>query len=310
MEEKNIDVFIAGAGAAGLTAAIYASRAGLSTVVCDPSFEGGNMVYADRIENYPSYSDVDGVTLAQKMKEQAEKSGADIRVNKPVTHFKLSQKVKVIETEDIVYYAKTVIIATGAKALKLNIRNEEEFSGHGIHYCATCDGAFYKNKVVAVIGGGNSAVSAGIYLSSVASKVIMIRRGNDFNCERILAERMKAIKNIQILYNWDLADVIGEGRVIAAVIKNTKNNTQSIIPVDGIFVCIGYTPSTEMFKDTIELDDKGYIITDSRLMTNIPGVLAAGDVRSGAFRQIITAASDGAVAAMYAEKIINGKLDK
>ncbi len=310
MEEKNIDVFIAGAGAAGLSAAVYASRAGLSTVVCDPSYAGGNMVYADRIENYPSYSDVDGVTLTQKMKEQAQKSGAAIYENKPLTRIELSEKVKIIQTDDTVYYTKVLIIATGAKALKLNIPNEEALNGHGIHYCATCDGAFYKNKVVAVIGGGNTAVSAGIYLSSVASKVIMIRRHDDFNCERILTDRMKAINNIQILYNWDLADIIGEGRVIAAVIKNTKNKTQSIIPVDGIFVCIGYEPSTEMFRDKIEVDEKGYIITDSKLRTNIPGVLAAGDVRSGTFRQIITAASDGAVAAMYAEKIINGKMDK
>ena len=309
MEEKNIDVFIAGAGAAGLSAAVYASRAGLNTVVCDPSFAGGNMVYADRIENYPSYSDVDGVTLTQKMKEQAEKSGACIYENKSVVQYRLSDKVKVIETDDTVYYTKILIIATGAKALKLKIRNEEELNGHGIHYCATCDGALYKNKVVAVIGGGNTAVSAAIYLSSVASKVIMIRRRNSFSCERILAERMKAIKNIQILYNWDLADIIGEGRVIAAVIKNTKNNTQSIIPVDGIFVCIGYQPSTEAFKDIVNMDEKGYIITNTELRTNIPGVLAAGDVRSGTFRQIITAASDGAVAAMYAEKIINGKMD-
>ena len=306
--EINTDVFIIGGGAAGLTAAIYAARAGLDTVLSETSAVGGQLSSINKIENYPSYSDVSGIELSDNMKEQAIKSGAQINEFDETTKVNLTDNKKTVTTSEAVYNAKSVIIASGSSVIPLNVAGEEKMRGNGVHYCATCDGAMYKNKTVAVIGGGNSAVSAAIYLSSIAAKVIMIRRKNSFHCENILIDRLKSIENIKILYNWDLTGLIGDNRVIAAEIKNTRSNTSSIIPIDGVFAYIGYKPNTGIFTDYISVDENGYIIADDELKTNVFGVFAAGDVRTKEYRQITTAVSDGTIAALNAEKIVNGKI--
>ncbi len=306
--ETETDVFIIGGGAAGLTAAIYSSRAGLNTVLSETSAVGGQLSSINKIENYPSYSDISGAELADNMKEQAIKSGAKINEFSETVKVSLTDNKKIITTSEAVYNAKSVIIASGSSVTPLNIAGEEKLRGNGVHYCATCDGTIYKNKTVAVIGGGNSAVSAAIYLSSIADKVIMIRRKDSFHCENILIDRLKSIENIKILYNWDLTGLIGENRVIAAEIKNTRSNTSSIIPVDGVFAYIGCKPNTGIFTEYISVDENGYIIADDDLKTNIFGVYAAGDVRAKEYRQITTAVSDGTIAALNAEKIVNGKM--
>lgn len=305
MQEKEVDVFIAGGGAAGLTAAMYSSRAGMKTVLCDTAAAGGLLASIDKIENFPSYTEVSGIYLADKMKEQAILSGAEINEFSEVTEVIFTDNKKMITADNISYTAKSVIVATGSSIIPLDVHDEKKFRGHGIHYCAVCDGTMYKNKTVAVVGGGNSAVTAGIYLSGIASKVLMIRRYDSFHCEKILLDRLKAIDNIQILYNWNIVDVVGDGRVIAVVLKNMKNNTQSVIPADAVFAYTGYRPNTELFKEYITVDENGYILTDDKLMTNIFGVYAAGDVRSKGCRQITTAVSDGTIAASNAQKTVN-----
>jgi len=307
-KEKHVDVLIIGGGAAGLTAAIYSARAGLDTVVCEASISGGKIVSVEAIENYPAFISIDGGELADKMKAQALHYGAGINEVSKVTAIDIKEDKKTVVTEDTVYTAEAIIIATGSSLIPLDVANEEKFRGKGIHYCATCDGAMYKNKTVIVTGGGNSAVSAAIYLSGLASKVIMVRRKDSFHCEGILLDRLKSIKNIQILYNWNIVDIMGENKFIGAILQNLKNNTSSVLRADAIFSFNGYRPDTELFKSFLKLDSDGYILTDENLSTSIPGVFAAGDVRSKKCRQITTAVSDGTLAACNAEKSINERI--
>lgn len=309
MENKVTDVIIIGGGAAGLTAAIYCGRAGLKTVLCESEFSGGKIISVNSIENYPGFSSVKGFELAEKIKEQALNSGVKIKEFLKTEKVNLSGKVKSIYTDSTVFEAKCVIIATGSSEVLLDVKNEEKFHGKGVHYCAECDGFLYKNKTVAVTGGGNSAVSAAIYLSGSASKVIMVRRKDSFHCEKILLDRLKKISNIQILYNWNITDLLGDSKLIGIEVQNTKNNTRGIISADGVFAFNGCRPATELFRDVINLDGEGYILTDENMCTNIPGVFAAGDVRSKLCRQITTAAADGTAAAYSAEKFIHGKTD-
>lgn len=307
MENKVADVLIIGGGAAGLTSAIYCGRAGLKTVLCESGFSGGKIISVNSIENYPGFSSVNGFELAEKMKEQALNSGVEIKEFLKTEKVNLKDKVKNIYTDSTVFEAKCVIIATGSQKVLLDVKNEEKFHGNGVHYCAECDGFLYKNKTVAVTGGGSSAVSAAIYLSESASKVLMIRRKDSFHCEKILLDRLKKISNIQILYNWNITDLLGEDKLIGIEVQNTRNNTRGILSADGVFVFNGSRPSTELFKDVLSLDSEGYIFTDENMCTNIPGVFAAGDVRSKLCRQITTATADGTAAAYSAEKYIHGQ---
>ncbi|MDO5559353.1 MAG: FAD-dependent oxidoreductase [Oscillospiraceae bacterium] len=306
--DKVYDCAVIGAGAAGMTAALYCARAGLKTIVLETSSAGGQLQTIDKIENYPSYESITGADLSLAMRNQVMNTDVELAEFSKATKADLVSKVKCIESDEGSVYAHSVIIASGSSVIHLDVENEEKLCGHGIHYCAACDGNFYKGRTVGVVGGGNSAVSAALYLSRIASKVIMIRRKESFNCEDILLDRIKNTENIQILYNWDLTDVLGDEHVIAANIKNTKNSSSTVISLDAVFVFIGYRPQTDIFMGQINTDDDGYIITDGEMCTSIEGVYAAGDVRQKKHRQITTAVSDGTIAALSASRYINVKV--
>ena len=298
------DVIIIGGGPAGYSAALYSARAGLDTLVIEKMSAGGQMTLTGDIENYPGLESIDGFTLSMNMQANAEKFGAHTEYAE-VQKLDLSAFPKEIKTDSAVYYAKTVILAMGASPRLLGIDSEAEFTGKGIHYCAHCDGRFYKNKTVAVIGGGNSAVSDALYLSRIAKKVLLIHRRDTLRATKIYHEPLKNAENIEFLWNSQVSSFTAESRVNGAIVKNTLSNEEFKIDCDAIFVSIGRRPETDIVKDIIELDENGYIVADESTKTSIDGVFAAGDVRTKALRQIVTAAADGAVASHFAEEYIS-----
>lgn len=302
-EVKNKDLIIIGGGPAGLTSAIYGSRAKIDLLLLENQILGGQVRNSNTIENYPGFKKINGVELADIIQQQAEELGATIDEFDDIEKVDFSGDEKVIETGSYIYKAKAVIIAAGATPKKLPIPNEEKFSGKGIHYCAVCDGAMYDGKNIAVVGGGNSALEEALFLTKFAKKVIMIRRHDYFNGEKSTIEEVMNHPKIEVLFNEDLVNVEGSQFVEKAIIKNTKNNTQSEVAIDAIFGYIGTEPKTELFKDYLTLEH-GYIITDENMNTNIKGVYAAGDVRKKLYRQITTAVADGTIAALEAEKYL------
>ena len=306
-EIKNIDLVILGGGPAGLTAAIYASRSKMNMLLLENAILGGQVRNSYTIENYPGFKKIEGSTLADIMNEQALELGANIDEFDPVIDVKLSEDEKIIETGSYIYNAKTVIIATGASPKKLPIPSEEKYAGKGIHYCAVCDGAMYEGKDIAVVGGGNSALEEAVFLTRFANKVYMIRRHDYFNGEKALLHEVESNSKIEILYNTDLVDVDGNDFVNKAIVKDTKTNEERELELSAIFGYIGTEPKTLEFKDVLNLNDYGYIVTDENMRTNIAGVYAAGDVREKEYRQITTAVADGTVAALEAEKFVVGK---
>ena len=298
------DMIIIGGGPAGYTAALYAARAGLDVTVIEKMSVGGQMTLTGEIENYPGFDEgIDGFTLGEKMKSGAERYGAVTEYGE-VIKLELTQKIKKIFTTDKEYFSKTVVIATGAEPRELGIDQERELTGRGVHYCAHCDGRFYKDKTVAVVGGGNSAVSDALYLSRFAKKVYLIHRRDSLRATKIYHEPLKEAENIEILFNSTLSKLTAEKRLQKITVTNTLNNESQEIECDGVFISIGRRPSTELISDELELDSNGYIIADESTKTSIEGVYAAGDVRTKALRQIVTAVSDGAVAAHHAEEYI------
>lgn len=306
-EIKSKELIIIGGGPAGLTAAIYAARAKLDMILLEDQIVGGQVRNSYTIENYPGFKKVSGGELADIMQQQAEELGAIIDEFDFIEKVDFSGEEKIIETGNYIYKAKTVIISTGATPKKLPISNEEKFSGKGIHYCAVCDGAMYEGKVVAVVGGGNSALEEALFLTKFASKVIMIRRYDYFNGEKTTIEEVMNHEKIEVLYNEDLVDVDGSDFVEKAIIRNSKDNTEKEISIDAVFGFIGTVPKTDHFKEFINLTSNGYIKTDECMRTNVKGVFAAGDVREKEYRQITTAVSDGTIASLQAEKYIVGK---
>lgn len=310
-EVKNIDLMIIGGGPAGLTAAIYAARAKLDMILLENAVVGGQVRTSYTIENYPGFKTIEGGKLADIMQEQAEELGAKIDEFDLVQSAKLTDEEKVIETDSYIYKPKAVIIATGAMPKKLPIPNEEKFSSKGVHYCAVCDGAMYGDKIIAVVGGGNSALEEALFLTKFASKVIMIRRFDYFKGEKATIDEVLSHPKIEVLFNWDLVDVEGETYLEKAIIKNTQINEQKEIQIDAVFGYIGTEPKTDYFKEDINLTKGGYIIADESTRTNVKGVYAAGDVREKQFRQITTAVADGTIAALDAEKyIVEKRRDK
>lgn len=310
-EVKNIDLMIIGGGPAGLTAAIYAARAKLDMILLENAVVGGQVRTSYTIENYPGFKTIEGGKLADIMQEQAEELGAKIDEFDLVQSAKLTDEEKVIETDSYIYKPKAVIIATGAMPKKLPIPNEEKFSSKGVHYCAVCDGAMYGDKIIAVVGGGNSALEEALFLTKFASKVIMIRRFDYFKGEKATIDEVLNHPKIEVLFNWDLVDVEGETYLEKAIIKNTQTNEQKEIQIDAVFGYIGTEPKTDYFKEYINLTKGGYIIADESTRTNVKGVYAAGDVREKQFRQITTAVADGTISALDAEKyIVEKRRDK
>lgn len=306
MKNKEIvkDVIIIGGGPAGMTAAIYSSRSGLDTLVIDNYITGGQASTCDNIENYPGFIQISGAEFAEKISEQAKKNGAEIIQLEDIKSIELSENKKEIYMSDKKFSAKCVVIASGAAPIPLPIKDEEKFRGRGIHYCAVCDGSLYKGKTVAVIGSGNSAVNEAYFLSNLAREVIMIVRKDSFKAEKWLLDRIHKKNNIKIMYNSEIVEAQGNDKLDTIIIKNSKSSNTNRMKIDGVFVYIGSKPNSDLMKDYVETDEKGYIITDEKMMTSISGVFAAGDIRVKPFRQITTAVSDGTIAALEAERLI------
>lgn len=303
-EVKNIDLMIIGGGPAGLTAAIYASRAKLDMVLLENQIVGGQVRSSYTIENYPGFKTIEGGALADAMQEQATELGAVIDEFDLIEKVEVNGEEKIVETESYIYKPKAIIIATGATPRKLPMPNEEKFSGRGVHYCAVCDGAMYNDKIMAVVGGGNSALEEALFLTRFAKKVIMIRRYDYFNGEKATLEEVLHHPKIEVMFNKDLINVEGDLYVEKAIIKDTKTNEESEIAIDAVFGYIGTEPKTAEYKEFLNLTKGGYILTDENMRTNVKGIYAAGDVREKLYRQITTAVADGTIAALDAEKYI------
>lgn len=302
MEQLNFDTVILGGGPAGLASAIYAGRGAVSTAIVDLNMLGGQPSNYLELENYPGFSLVGGYDLMEKFEEHADKFGVQKYPMQEIQSIDL--KSKTIVTNEYEFKAKTIIIATGAQPMKLGVPGEKEFVGRGVSYCAVCDGAFYRNKVVAVVGGGNSAVEEAMYLTKFADKVYVIHRRNELRADKIVQER--AFKNEKIEFIWDsvVKEIKGDNLVNTAVLENVKTKEISNLPVNGVFPYIGITPNVEQLTGQLEQDASGFIITDETMATSVDGVFAVGDVRKTPLRQVITAASDGAIGAVYAVKYI------
>lgn len=299
------DLVIVGGGPAGLTSAIYSARALIDTIVIEKMLPGGQPILTTYIENYPGFPEgISGPEFAERLESQARRFGARIVTSQPVTNISKVEDGFEIKTEGESFFAKAVIVATGTSPRKLNIPGEVEFTGRGVSYCAVCDGAFYKDKVVAVVGGGDSAIDEAIYLTRFASKVYVIHRRNQLRAEKILQER--AFSNPKISFIWDtvVENIEGSKKVELLRLKNVKTEETSELKVDGIFVYIGSIPNSSIVKDIANLDENGFIITDNYMRTNVPGLFAAGDVRNTNLRQLATAVGDGAIAANSAEKYL------
>ncbi|MGI6296680.1 MAG: thioredoxin-disulfide reductase [Armatimonadota bacterium] len=301
------DVAILGAGPAGLTAAIYASRARLKTVLIEKNYPGGQVAMCDKVENYPGHTaSTSGFDLSMSMKEQAERFGAEIKSTE-ISSLDLDSDVKtLIASDGERISAKTLILSLGASPRKLGVPGEMEFIGRGVSYCAVCDAAFYKDKKLVVVGGGDTAVEDSNFLTRYASSVTIVHRRDKFRAQRIIQER--AINNPSITVQWHsvVKSIGGKDSVDHVVLENVQTRQQTNLPVDGVFVLIGLEPNTNMIAGHVTLDEAGYIITDENMRTNIPGVFAAGDARQKLLRQIVTACADGAIAATAAEKYIEG----
>ena len=296
------DMIIIGGGPAGYSAALYASRAGMDCVVLEKMSPGGQMALTDVIDNYPGFeAGVDGFDLGMKMQTQAERFGAKTEYAE-VTDVDFTEKIKKVRTTAGEYLSKTVVIATGANARELGLENEKEFVGRGVHYCAHCDGRFYKDKIVAVVGGGNSAVQDALYLSRLAKKVYLIHRRDTFRATKIYLSQLEKTKNVEILFNSTVAEILTDERVSGVKIKDVNTEKTENIVCDGVFVSIGRTPVTEFLKGSVKLDNGGYVLADETTKTDVAGVFAAGDVRTKALRQVVTAVADGATAVHFAEE--------
>ena len=299
------DIIVIGGGPAGYTAALYASRAGLSTLVIEKMSIGGQMALTDIIDNYPGFDEgVDGITLGMKMQAGAERFGAHT-VYDEVVDLELAGNVKKVKTAFGEYSAKALIIAMGAEPKKLGVEGEDGLLGRGVHYCAHCDGRFYKDKTVIVVGGGNSAAADALYLSNLAKKVTVIHRRDTLRATKIYHEPLMTRDNVEFLWNSEITNYLTEGnKLIGAEVKNKLNGEKTKISSDAVFVSIGRSPTTELLKGKLELDEFGYVIADESTVTSVPGVFVAGDVRTKTLRQVVTAVSDGAVAAHEAEQYI------
>ena len=293
---KIYDIAIIGGGPAGYSAALYGARAGYDTVVVEKLSAGGQMALTGDIDNYPGFEEgIDGFTLGMKMQQSAERFGAVTKYTEIKDVF-LSQDVKRLVSADGEILAKNVIIATGAYPRELGLEGEQDYIGRGIHYCAHCDGRFYKGKTVVVVGGGNSAAEDALYLSKLAKKVYVVHRRDKLRAEKVYHEPLNNASNIEFIWATAVTGFEGTDRVEAAKLENLKNGEKSILAADAIFVSIGRKPATEFLGESVSLDSHGYIVAGEDTKTNIPGVFAVGDVRTKMLRQVVTAVADGAVA--------------
>ncbi|MBR4874797.1 MAG: thioredoxin-disulfide reductase [Clostridia bacterium] len=296
------DLAIIGGGPAGLSAALYAGRAGLTCIVFEKLFFGGQMLKTAEIDNYPGAPFIrDVFSFSEAMHNQAKEFGAEFKTEEVIKVCD-TNGIKTIVTNSGEYEARTLIIATGAFPKKLSVPGEEEFSGKGVSYCATCDGAFFKNKTAVVVGGGDTALEDALFLSAICETVYIVHRRCEFRGAKSLADKVRNTENIKLILNSEVLEIVGENVVSGVKIKDEKGKT--LIKTDAVFIAVGTTPDSSIFKDFVALDKNGYIVTDKNLETSVPGVFAAGDVRQKTLRQIITAASDGAEAVYNVQRYI------
>lgn len=303
-ERRNFDVIIIGAGPAGLTAGLYTARARLNSLIIEKGIVGGQVVNAERIENYPGFpDDISGLELGQLMHQQTTKFGAQT-LNIEVTGIELQERRKVVKTPEGNFAAKTIIIACGSEREKLSVPGEAKFTGKGVSYCAICDAAFFRDQPVAVVGGGDTAITEALHLAKFATKVTVIHRRHELRTTRILQERAFAEPKITFLWDTIIEEIEGEDIVKRLRLRNVLTKEKSTLEIAGIFVSVGLKPSTAYLKEMLPLDPAGYIVTNEKMETAIPGIFAAGDIRANSVRQIVAAAGDGATAAIYAERFI------
>ena len=304
--EHIYDMIVVGGGPGGYTAALYAARAGLDTVVLEKLSAGGQMALTEQIDNYPGFEDgIDGFSLGEKMKRGTERFGVETKLTE-VLSLDLSGTVKKAETSEGPLFARIIVLATGAGPRELGIEGEQELIGKGVNYCAACDGMFYKNKTVVIAGGGNTAAADALILSRICKKVIVVHRRDTLRATKIYHEPLMKAENVEFRWDSEIIELLHDEKVIGIRLRNVKTGEETTLACDGVFVSIGRKPSSELVKDQVEVDPAGYIIADESTRTNIPGVFAVGDVRTKALRQVVTAVADGATAVHYAEEYLAG----
>ena len=302
--DKKVDVLIIGGGPGGYSAALYSARAGLKTLVLEKLSAGGQMALTSQIDNYPGFEEgIDGFELGEKMQANAERFGAVTELAE-VYSLDLEGEIKVAHTSEGDFEAKAIILATGANPRELGVPKEESYVGRGINYCAACDGMFYRDKVVAVVGGGNTAVADTLILSRIAKKVYIIHRRDTLRATKVYHKQLEAMENVEFVWDSTVTDLIVGDKVQGLNLKNLKTGEESQLEVDGVFVSIGRKPNVELVDGKVELDKAGYIVADESCRTSIPGVFAVGDVRTKALRQVVTAAADGATCSHYVEEYL------
>ena len=304
MENNCFDVIIIGGGPAGYTAALYAARANLTAMVIEKFAPGGQMATTEIVENYPGFVEgINGFELGMQMKKGAERFGVKTKLAE-VKSVELDKNPKLIHTAKATFEAKTVILALGAFPRELGLENERNLRGRGVSYCATCDGMFYRDKTVVIVGGGNTAVADALFLAKICKKVYLVHRRDELRASKTYMESLEKTENIEFLWSSEVVEILADEFVTGVKVKSRKDDSVQEVPCDGIFVAIGNIPNTELIKGQVELDEAGYVLADETTTTNIPGVFAVGDMRQKPLRQIVTAVADGAVASKYAEEYL------
>ena len=305
MENICYDVIVIGGGPGGYAAALYAARANLQTLVIEKFAPGGQMATTDIVENYPGFVDgINGFELGMQMKKGAERFGVKTKLAE-VKSVELNENPKRVHTAKETFEAKTIILALGAFPRELGLENESMLRGRGVSYCATCDGMFYRDKTVVIVGGGNTAVADAIFLAKICKKVYLVHRRDELRASKTYMESLEKTENIEFLWSSEVSEIMADEFVTGVKVKSRKDDSVRMVACDGIFVAIGNVPNTDLIKGQIELDEAGYVPADETTQTNIPGVFAVGDMRNKPLRQIVTAVADGAVASKYAEEFIN-----
>ena len=300
------DMIVVGGGPAGYTAALYAARAGLDALVLEKLSAGGQMALTEAIDNYPGYEDgIDGFTLAEKMQRQAERFGARTEYAQ-VERMDLTAEPKVLETSEGPFSARTVVLATGAGPRELGLAGEKALVGRGVAYCAACDGMRYKGRTVVVVGGGNSAAADALLLSRIAEKVILVHRRDQLRATKVYHAPLMQAENVEFRWNSTVTELLHEGKLTGVRLKDVHTGAESILPCDGLFISVGRKPATELVRGQLELDAGGYVAAGETTETSLPGVYAAGDVRTKPLRQVVTAVADGAMAVYMAEEYLAG----
>lgn len=300
------DMIVVGGGPGGYTAALYAARAGLDTLVLEKLSAGGQMALTEAIDNYPGFEDgIDGFTLAEKMQQQAERFGAKSEYAQ-VERMDLTASPKVLETSEGTFYARTVVLATGANPRELGLADEAALTGRGVAYCAACDGMRYKGKTVVVVGGGNSAAADAMLLSRIAQKVILVHRRDTLRATKVYHQPLMQAENLEFRWNSTITELLHADQLTGVKLKDVNTGEETLLPCDGVFISVGRKPATELVQGQLDLDRSGYILADETTKTNLPGVYAVGDVRTKPLRQVVTAVADGAVAVHMAEEFLAG----